>query len=217
MKIVIGNKNYSTWSLRPWMLLDAHKIEFEEVSESLAQNGLTARLSKYSATGKVPVMIDGDITVWDSLAICETISDNHLIGKGWPVHPRERATARAICAEMHSGFPSMRSEMPMNCRARRSLEISVAAKADIKRIDAIWSAYARQDYSGDIRLFGEFSIADCFFAPVVMRFKTYGIELSEAADAYFQSMLDHESLKKWVSLAMLETEIVQEDEAGVDY
>ena len=216
MKLVIGNKNYSTWSLRPWLLLEAFSVEFEEIQESLNGNDLTARLQKHSGTGRVPVLIDGEITIWDSLAICEYISENYLDGHGWPNDKNNKAIARAICAEMHSGFEALRSEMPMNCRAKRSLTVSDAAKYDIQRIDAIWSDYAEVDSNNDLRLFGEFSIADCFFAPVVMRFQTYDVELSDAARDYCQSMLKHSSLQKWVSSAIEETEVVAVDEAGVD-
>ena len=216
MKLVIGNKNYSTWSLRPWLLLDAFDIQFEEIRESLNGNDLTERLQKYSATGCVPVLIDGDITVWDSLAICETISDNYLDGRGWPKEKENKAIARSICAEMHSGFSALRSEMPMNCRANRRLTLSDAAAQDINRIDSIWSNYAEKDSSSNLRLFGEFSIADCFFAPVVMRFQTYEVELSDAARDYCQSMFEHPSLQKWLASALEETEIVAIDEAGVE-
>ena len=216
MKLVIGNKNYSTWSLRPWLLLNAFGVEFEEVLESLNGSDLTSRLQKYSATGCVPVLIDDEVTVWDSLAICEYISENYIGGAGWPKEKPNRAVARSICAEMHSGFAALRSEMPMNCRAKRSLTLSDATKYDIQRIDSIWTNYAKLDSDNNLRLFGEFSIADCFFAPVVMRFQSYEVELSEAARTYCQSMFEHSSLQKWVSQALEETEIVAVDEAGVD-
>lgn len=216
MKLVIGNKNYSTWSLRPWMLLDAFGVPFEEIQESLNGSDLTERLQKYSATGCVPVLIDEELTVWDSLAICEYISENKLEGRGWPRDKTNMAIARAICAEMHSGFGALRSEMPMNCRVNRILTPSDEAKNDIQRIDAIWSDYTEVDSNNDLRLFGGFSIADCFFAPVVMRFQTYEVELSDAARDYCQSILNHKSLQKWLSEALEETEIVAVDEAGVD-
>lgn len=216
MKLVIGNKNYSTWSLRPWTLLDAFDVQFEEIQESLNGSDLTERLKKYSATGCVPVLMDGELIVWDSLAICEYVSENYLDGSGWPRDKWNRAIARAICAEMHSGFNALRSEMPMNCRAKRSLTLSDSVKRDIYRIDAIWSDYTEKDSNNKLRLFGEFSIADCFFAPVVMRFQTYEVELSDAASNYCQSMFEHRSLQKWLASALEETEIVEVDEAGID-
>ena len=218
MKLVIGNKNYSSWSLRAWLLLAQFNLDFEEIQESLRQDApggtLTERLIKYSPTGRVPVLIDGDITVWDTLAIDEYVSEKYLAGKGWPTDVALRAEARAVCAEMHSGFMGLRSELPMNCRALRTVHPAAAAKKDIARIDAIWST-CMQSYPGPY-LFGEFSIADCFYAPVVLRFITYGTELSESASQYQAFMLQNEALKRWVEAGKAETEIVPEDEAGVD-
>lgn len=216
MKLIIGNKNYSTWSMRPWLMLDAFGIPFEEVLVSLRDQGLSERLAQYSDTKRVPVLVDGEITIWDSLAICEHVSEAHLSGAGWPKATADRALARAITAEMHSGFTALRNELPMNCRASRSVELSDSAKADISRVDEIWSRYARKDSAGELRLFAEFSIADCFFAPVVMRFITYGIALSAPATQYLNAMRSHPSVEKWVAAAVLEIEIVESDEAGAE-
>ncbi|MEM8503238.1 MAG: glutathione S-transferase family protein [Cyanobacteria bacterium P01_D01_bin.1] len=216
MKLIIGNKNYSSWSLRAWMLLTKFELGFEEILESLerenSQGTLTERLQQYSPTGRVPVLIDGETTVWDSLAICEHVSEKYLSGKGWPVEESLRAEARSICAEMHSGFIGLRSELPMNCRASRKVSPSVAASRDIARIDAIWSKCMTRN--PDTWLFGEFSIADCFYAPVVMRFKTYGTVLSESATRYQNFFLEDSTLKKWVDAGKAETEILPGDEAG---
>ncbi len=214
MKLVIGNKNYSTWSLRPWLLLSAFNVEFEEIQESLVQEGIKERFGKYSPSGKVPVLIDGELTVWDSLAICEYISEQYLQGKGWPKDSIKRAEARTICAEMHSSFIALRNEMPMNCRATRKLEPSVAAKGDIARIDSIWSYYTEQNSPLGPWLFGKFSIADCFFAPVASRFLTYGVTLSAAAQKYSALLLKHKSVIAWTEAAQAETEIIPKDEAG---
>jgi glutathione S-transferase len=214
MELVIGNKNYSTWSLRAWLLLDAFELSYTEIQVSLVQENIKERLGKYSDTSRVPVLIDGSLKVWDSLAICEYISENYLDGAGWPEKAKDRAIARSICAEMHSGFAALRAELPMNCRAKRKVDVSAAAKADIRRIEEIWSKYAAESEDGEIRLFGRFSIADCFFAPVVLRFMTYGISLSAKAEAYANSLLQHRSVVRWVTLAKQETEIVVEDEAG---
>lgn len=216
MRLIIGNKNYSTWSLRPWLLLDAFDLKFEERLVSLNSQGLSARLQEFSETARVPVLQDDGLTVWDSLAICEYVNDNHLAGKAWPSDRRDKALARAICAEMHAGLGALRSEMPMNIRASRVVQLSDNALADLERVDAIWSEYARPDENGDLRLFGSFSIADCFFAPVVMRCNCYQPKLSSTAQAYADSMRQHPSLKKWIADAKLETEIVDEDEAGVE-
>ena len=216
MRLVIGNKNYSTWSLRPWLLLDAFDLIFEEQWVSLNSEGLHNRLSEFSGTARVPVLQDEGLTVWDSLAICEYLNDNYLDGQAWPNGKRDKALARAICAEMHAGLSGMRNEMPMNIRASRVVQLSDQAQTDLARVDAIWSEYAKPDANGDLRLFGRFSIADCFFAPVVMRCDCYQPQLSDAAQAYADSMRQHPSLIKWIADAKLETEIISEDEAGVE-
>ena len=216
MQLVIGNKNYSSWSLRPWLLLEGFGIKYEEIQETLKEDGIKERFAKYSDTSKVPVLIDNQLNVWDSLAICEYVSENYLNGKGWPEMRGDRARARSICAEMHSGFSALRNEMPMNCRATRKVVLSEQAKLDIARVDSIWSKYATKTRDGELYLFGNFSIADCFFAPVVMRFKTYGVALSDKAKAYYLSMLKHPSLVKWISMALVEDEVIERDEAGTE-
>ena len=213
MKLVIGNKNYSSWSLRPWLLLKSFNLEFHEIQESLTRTDLRERLSLYSGACRVPVFIDGEITVWDSLAICEYVSECYLGGEGWPEAKHDRAVARSLCAEMHAGFHAMREEMPLNCRARRSVTLSDAAKRDIERIEWLWSLYAKPTVDGQ-RLFGRFSIADCYFAPVVLRFSTYGIPVSDGARAYMNSMLSHPALCEWIDAALLENETIDEFEVG---
>lgn len=213
MQLVIGNKNYSTWSLRPWLLLDYFDVTFEEVLESLRPEQLSQRLGKYSASSKVPVLLDGDIAVWDSLAICEHISEQCLNGRGWPQALGNRALARSISAQMHSGFGAMRNEMPMNIRAKRRLELSDEAKSDVAQVQQLWQDSIAK--SGGPWLCGEFSIADCMFAPVAMRFITYGIELTPQAQAYVDKISGLPSMKKWIKAALLETEVVALDEAGV--
>jgi len=213
LKLVIGNKNYSSWSLRPWMLLSFFSLDFEEVKASLNAEGLSERLGQYSPTSRVPVLMDDDLTVWDSLAICEYVSERYLDGKGWPSDVVKRAEARAVTAEMHAGFAGLRSEMPMNCRALRRVEPSAQTRRDIARVDEIW---AKGMSAGGPWLFGELSIVDCFYAPVVMRFKTYGVELSAGAQQYQDFFLQNDVLSEWVDAAKQETEIVPEDEAGVD-
>ncbi len=212
MQLVIGNKNYSSWSLRPWLLLHANNVSFDEVHESLTQHQIRERLGKYSETCRVPVLIDGDINVHDSLAICEYVSEAYLQGKGWPTDTKARAQARAICAEMHAGFNALRGEMPMNCRMSKPLNISDAAKADIARIESIFNQFAKPDANGDLRLFGAFGIADCFFMPVASRLNSYQITLSGTAGEYIQAMLNHPSYLTWVEESLADTEIVPEDE-----
>ena len=216
MQLIIGNKNYSSWSLRPWLLLKAFHIDFQESPVSLAEQGLRERLLAYSDTAKVPVLIDQSVAIWDSLAICEYLCEHYLKGAGWPTSVIDRAQARAICAEMHSGFAALRTELPMNCRAKRRLQWSVAAQNDIDRIEAIWSRYAQTDASGQCYLFGQFSIADCFFAPVALRFLTYQVPLSDNAQGYCDSLLQHPALIIWRQHASEETEVLDVDEVGED-
>ncbi len=216
MQLVIGNKNYSSWSLRPWLLLAGFDVEFDEQWVSLQQPKLTERLLAISGSARVPVLNDGAICVWDSLAICEYINETYLANAGLPSDAEDRAVSRAISAEMHAGFGELRNEMPMNIRASRSIDMSEQCVKDIARVDEIWSSYARADEAGQLRMFGQFGIADCMFAPVVMRFATYQPVLSEAASNYMQAMLSHPSLQRWVNDALQETEIVTDDEAGVD-
>lgn len=214
MKLVIGNKNYSTWSLRPWLLLRHFDIEFEEVNESLRADGLSERLARHSPSKRVPVLIDGDLSIWDSLSICEYVSEKYLAGGGWPEDETRRAVARSVSAEMHAGFAALRSELPMNIRARRRIDISDAAQRDITRIDQLWSAQLSEH--GGPYLFGEFSIADCMYAPVALRLPTYGVTLSDAAEAYRHTITDNPATRLWIAAALEETEIIDEDETGVE-
>ncbi len=210
MKLVIGNKNYSTWSLRPWLFLKHFDVPFNEVMESLRAEGLSERLAVHSPSKRVPVLVDDGLSVWDSLAICEYVSDKYLGGGGWPSDISKRALARAVSAEMHAGFGALRAELPMNLRAHRTVSLSDAAKRDIARIDELWSS------ADGPWLFGDFSIADCMYAPVALRFPTYDIALSEAATRYQREIREHPAIIEWTKAALTETEIVDEDEAGVD-
>ena len=210
LKLVIGNQNYSTWSLRPWLFLKAFNMHFEEVKVSLADAGLRERLLEHSPTAKVPVLIERDLHVWDSLAICEYVNDVYLEGKGWPHTPKERAKARAVTCEMHSGFSALRNAMPMNIRAKRKIEITPDVARDIARVEDIWANHHQR--AG--WLFETFSIADCFYAPVAFRFETYGITLNDAATAYQQKLLGHPVLQEWVAAALAESEVLPVDEAG---
>ena len=134
MKLVIGNKNYSTWSMRPWLLLRYFNLDFEEINESLNAEGLSQRLAQYSPSKRVPVLLDNGLDVWDSLAICDYISERYLDGKGWPSGVANRARARSISAEMHASFQALRNELPMNIRAKRRVEMSADAMRDIAQV-----------------------------------------------------------------------------------
>jgi len=214
MELVIGNKNYSSWSLRPWILLKHYEIPFEEIGIALFSEGYQAELARYSPTLRVPVLRDGELTIWDSLAICEYVSEKYLEGRALPSNMEERALCRAYCSEMHSSFLAIRSEMPMNCRARRSLKISPEAEADCRRVDQLFSdARASSSQRGDY-LFGDFSLADCLFAPIVLRFQTYGIELSDVSQEYMRFMLKNPALRVWLTDARNDSQILTDFEVG---
>ena len=216
MQLVIGTKNYSSWSLRPWLLLRHFEIPFEEVAIALFTEGYREELAKYSPTLRVPVLIDGENTVWDSLAICEYLSEKYLQGRALPADIEERGLCRAYCSEMHSGFMAIRSEMPMNCRAQKNLQVSAEAMAESQRVDQLFSAArVRFAHRGEY-LFGDFSIADCMYAPIVSRFTTYGIELSKPSQNYMQSMAENPALAAWVEGARNETQLLPNFEVGED-
>jgi len=218
MELVIGNKNYSSWSLRPWLLLSHFDIAFDEIKVCLFEENTHQRLAEYSPTFKVPVLIDNidnaDLTVWDSLAICEHISETYLSGKGLPSNTNDRATCRSYCAEMHAGFTALRNSLPMNCRATRRVHLCEETLKDISRVDGMWQD-ALNRHDGDW-LFGEFSIADCMFAPVASRFATYQIEVSDTSQAYIERLLTLPSMRRWYEAALDEKEVIGEDEAGTD-
>lgn len=212
--LVIGNKNYSSWSLRAWMALKHLGVEFDELLVPLDTPDTRAELERAGPSGRVPVLRAGNLTVWDSLAICEFAAE--LTGKGWP-QPREaRALARSVSAEMHSGFANLRSLWPMNARARnRRTAMTAALAADIDRIDEIWSDCRHRFGSGGPWLFGaEYTIADAMYAPVALRFKTYGAQISETARWYLATVLEDAALQEWLQAARAEPWTVAADEVG---
>jgi glutathione S-transferase len=211
MQLVIGNKNYSSWSLRPWLALKMAGIPFEEIRIVLDRPGTRVDILAHSPSGRVPCLLDGALTVWDSLAICEYVNETYAGGRLWPTERAARATARAISAEMHAGFPALRLQMPMDIRGRypergASARERADVMADIERIHAIWSGCLHR--SGGPWLFGEFSIADAMFAPVVTRFATYGVPLAAPLDAYSAQLLGSAPLQQWVEAARAETETI---------
>jgi glutathione S-transferase len=213
--LVIGNKNYSSWSLRAWMALTHLGVEFEELLVPLDTPGTRAELERHGPAGRVPVLHAGDLTVWDSLAICEFAAE--VAGKGWPQPRDARAVARSVCAEMHSSFATLRSLWPMNARARnRRTVITPALAADIDRIDEIWNDCRRRFGKGGPWLFGaEYTIADAMYAPVVLRFHTYGgQQLSETARWYLATALEDPALQEWLKAARAEPWTVAADEVG---
>jgi len=213
-KLIIGNKNYSSWSLRAWLLLSEAGIEFEEIRLSLDTPRFAADIAEYSPARRVPVLVLDGCAVWDSLAIAETVNEIWPEKQLWPADASARAHARSLSAEMHSGFSALRDAMPMNCRAMgRKVELPKALTADIDRIFEIWSDCG-QRYPGEGWLFGNFSIADAMYAPVVLRLRTYGINLPEAAKAYPARLLESEAMQDWLVAAESETEVIEADEAG---
>jgi len=213
MQLVIGNKNYSSWSMRPWVLLREAGIAFEEVQLKFDDSGKPAGIERFPVAGKVPVLIIDGEPVWDTLAICETLaerfSDKHL----WPTDARARQVARSVCAEMHSGFQGLRGAMPMNIRSRHPGKgMNPDSKRDIDRVVAIWSSCRERFGKDGALLFGRFSIADAYYAPVVTRFQTYAVELPRAAQAYCDAVLALGGVRAWMDAARRETEFVQDDE-----
>ncbi|WP_109480260.1 glutathione S-transferase family protein [Paraburkholderia sp. C35] len=204
MKLVIGDKNYSSWSMRPWLVLKHFGIECEEVMVWLNEADSKAQILAHSPSGKVPCLIaDDGVSVWDSLAICETLAERYPQHAMWPRDAVARGHARSISAEMHSGFGNLRNNMWMNIRASfPGKGATPEALADIARIDEIWNQ-CLETYGGPF-LFGEFTIADAMYAPVVMRFNTWQPKLSEAAAAYARRVTAQPAVKAWIDDALQE-------------
>ena len=214
MKLVIGNKNYSSWSMRPWILLEQLGIPFEEEKLSFNAPDFKKRVLAVSPAGKVPVLVDGDITVWDSLAIVEYIAERFPDRGVWPAAVAARAHARSICAEMHSGFQALRSRLGMNIEARLPMPIlDVATQRDVARMCGLWADARRFAPAGSgPLLFGAFSAADAYFAPIVARFVTYEVALPAPAKAYVDAVWALPSVRKWADAARAEHDWYQADE-----
>ncbi len=214
-KLIIGNKNYSSWSLRAWLLMRESGIDFDEHRIALDTQTSAAEIAAFSSAGRVPILQLDDVTVWDSLAIAETVAERWPEKKLWPEDAAARAYARSICAEMHSGFALLRECMPLNCRAMgRKVPLPDALTDEIDRIIEIWSA-CHNTYGDDNGwLMGGFSIADAMFAPVVLRFRTYGINLPESAGFYPHRLLESEAMQAWLAAAETETEVIEREEKG---
>jgi glutathione S-transferase len=211
LKLVIGNKNYSSWSMRPWLALRANDIAFEEVFIPL-YTGVAdkQRILDVARSGKVPILVDGDITIWDSLAIIEYIAERYPEKQLWPEQSARRAHARSISAEMHSGFAALRNECGMNLhRPVRAIELSDDARANIARVQDIWGdCRARYGQSGPF-LFGAFGAADAMFAPVVHRFHTYAIAVTKETRRYMDTMMALPAFVEWTKAGLAETIIIE--------
>lgn len=212
LELVIGNYNYSSWSLRAWLHLRASGIPFSVTRIPLFSAGWSAEVGRYSPAGRVPVLLDGDLAVWDSLAIMEYVIEHYPEAVGWPDDRRERARARSICAEMHSGFIAIRNELPQNIRLRKALgshQLSAACRAQLQRIDEIWSE-CRSEAAGKGRwLFGSLSVADIMFAPVALRLITYGVSMSPPAEEFVSAVQAFEPAREWAAAAATEEEELQ--------
>jgi glutathione S-transferase len=201
--LLIGSKNYSSWSLRPWIFLRKTAFEFTEQIVHFDESSYQAQIAALSPSRRVPLLIDADAKIWDSLAICEYAAD--LSGHGLPSDRMARARARSVAAEMHSGFQALRNECPMNVRARnRRVPLTPELQRDVARIDEIWSGCRREYGRTSHWLFGDFSIADAMFAPVFFRFQTYGVALSPASQTYLNHALQDPDVRDWQDAAARE-------------
>lgn len=196
--LVIGDKTYSSWSLRPWLMLRHAGIDFEEKLLWLHRPEFRGEVARYSPSGRVPALHHGDIVVWESLAILEYINDTWLAGRGWPQAPAARAHARAIASEMHAGFAALRRELSLNLRRKAApLTPGHDAAQDIRRVLAIWQDTRTRFGAGGPFLLGAFSCADAMYAPVALRFEVYGIELPAPARAYVDAILALPAITEW--------------------
>jgi glutathione S-transferase len=211
MLLIIGNKNYSSWSFRPWIGMKAVGIAFEERVISLNDPEFKRAIAPVSQNGKVPALDDGGVHVWESLAILEYLAEKFPHAGLWPADPSARAHARAVAAEMHGGFAALRGECPMNFwRPVKRRELSADALADVARIDAMWSE-CRVRYGGPF-LFGAFGAADAMYAPVASRFHTYAVEVGERSRAYMDAVMALPAWREWKEAALKEPWILPYDE-----
>src|ERR1700688_3094724 len=204
LKLVIGNKNYSSWSMRPWLALRANQIAFEEIFIPLYTGDIDKkRILGFTQSGKVPALLDGDVTIWDSLAIIEYAAERFPQARLWPEDRASRAHARSISAEMHSGFAALRNECGMNLhRPVGAIEVSADARADIARIQQIWTDCRERYGRRGPFLFGAFSGADAMFGPVVHRFRTYAIEVSPEVRGYMDAMMALPAFAEWTGAGL---------------
>ena len=216
LKLVIGNKNYSSWSMRPWLALRANNIAFEEIFIPLYTGAADKqRILDVTRSGKVPALVDGDITVWDSLSIIEYLAERFPQARLWPEERADRAHARSISAEMHSGFMALRNECPMNLhRPIKPVALSDDARGNIARVQQIWSECRQRHGKSGPFLFGSFGGADAMFAPVVYRFHTYAIEVAPDVADYMKTMLAQPAVAEWTRAGLAETLVIERAETA---
>lgn len=213
LRLIIGNKNYSSWSLRPWLALTAAKLPFIEEMILLDTPEFAGAVARHSGAGRVPVLYHGKLVIWDSLAILEYIADAFPQKNMWPTASSARAMARSISSEMHAGFQALRNACPMNLRRpRRTVLMEDAVKKDVARIESLWRAARDKHAKGGKFLFGKFSNADAMYAPVVTRFDTYDIKVASDTREYMNNVMECEAFKAWKEAALKETWIVPSDE-----
>jgi glutathione S-transferase len=211
--LTIGNKNYSSWSLRPWILMKHLGLKFDERLLPLDTPEFARDIPAISPTKRVPILAHGSLLIWDSLAICEYACE--LAGSGWPRERETRAVARAVCAEMHAGFSILRSQWPMNARAiGRRTAANPERAADVARIEELWADCRRRFGRTGPWLFGEYSVADAMYAPVVLRLRTYGAQLRESSAAYVTTVLEDPHMRDWLEAAQAESWIIEASEIG---
>ena len=212
--LMFGNKNYSSWSLRSWIFLKQNQIDFIEhkVAMDLSDPYTHEDLKPYFSNYKVPLLLDGDFQVWDSLAIMEYLADSVEGVDAWPEDVKARAVARSVSAEMHSSFGALREALPMNCRVfYKNYPINEAVQKDVQRIEDLWEYCGQYKTDGDW-LFGAFSIVDAMYAPIVLRLVGYDVTLGENAQKYVDFVMESPHIRAWVASAKEETEVIPEDE-----
>ncbi len=215
MKLVIGNKNYSSWSLRPWIAMKQIGLTFDESLIPMAMPGTRAEMLKYSPTGLVPVLIDGEALVFETIAILEYLNDKYPEAHLWPKDLAARAHARSIAAEMHGGFAALRRDCPMNIRRpMRKHIVSPEAAKQAERIDALWSDARTRFGQGGPFLFGHFTNADAMYAPVINRFHTYGLPRSKTSQAYMDTMMALPAWKEWEAASHAESWVIASSEVA---
>lgn len=214
MKLLVGNRNYSTWSLRPWLVLRHFDLPFEDEVLMLSGEGWRETLAARSPTGKVPVLIDGDLVIPETLAIIEYLADKYPEKAIWPPDRADRALARAAASEMHAGFTGLRSNAPMNLRASHPGKVDPdTVRKDLHRIEQLWGDLLAR--SGGPYLFGAFTAADAMFAPVATRLRTYALPASDTASAYIEAIYSLPAFQDWLSMALREPWVVDDDEIDV--
>jgi glutathione S-transferase len=217
LRLVIGNKNYSSWSLRPWLLLRHFEVPFEEVRLALDSEQFRNEIAALSPSRRVPVLHHDGLVVWDSLAICEYVNETFLDGRGWPGAREPRALARSAAAEMHSGFPDLRTQFPMNCaRKPDGYRGDARSAADLARIAELWNDLRRRHAGDGEFLCGDFGIVDAMFAPVAVRFRGYGVAPDPVCEAYVRTLYALPAMREWIEAGVGEPErLAKYEQIGV--